>query len=100
MGASAKAIGTWSAPGYARGTSLIGPFADSRQLWQGATRSLCPLPVPQFDLPVRRQKAPCSHAGIVAEPVSKSPCGQRMAAAFRREIARKPGRGVSRQFRG
>jgi hypothetical protein len=65
---------------------------------EGATRSLFD-PCPQFDLPVRRQKAPCSHAGIVAEAVSKNPCGQRMTSAFRREIARKPGRGVARQFK-
>jgi hypothetical protein len=77
----------------------MGAFADSRQLRRGCNA----LPVRSLFINLISlfggKKRPV-RTGIVAEPVSKSPCGQRMTAAFRREIARKPGRRVSRQFRG
>lgn len=50
----------------------------------------CSAPCSPLILPVSRQKAPVRIARIVAEAALKSPCGRRMAPAFRREIARNP----------
>jgi hypothetical protein len=46
-------------------------FADSRQLWRGAMRSLFRSLFLDFIFPVRRQKASCSPAEIVAEGRAK-----------------------------